>query len=473
MSPAIDDFTRARRLLLRQQLLALVGITSDTDLIERQIDALLEKVWDDLPQTLPLRSKNDDLDEDQRIVVTGMGLVTPLGLGVASFWEGLTAGRSGVRRITICDPGESPVKIAAEVPNFDPHDYIEPKEARRISRASQFAVAAAQQAVLDAKLLIDDTNRDDVGVLIANGSTSPADTEAMAHTLFERGFQRVSPFYITAALPNMPSCQVAIDLGLTGYSTTISSACAASAQAIGEAAAVIRRGDADVMLAGGTEAPISQFALAGFCAIRSLSTANERPEAASRPFDAKRNGFVLGEGAGVLVLERLSDARRRGAPIYAEILGYASTCDAHHVTAPQPGGDGPARAMLNAMSRARIGPQQIDYINAHATSTPHGDLAETNAIKRAFGEYASCVPISSNKSMIGHLTSAAGVVEAAATILSLKHGRIPPTINYDHPDPECDLDYVPNVARSAALRIAMSNSFGFGGINAVLIFGLV
>jgi 3-oxoacyl-[acyl-carrier-protein] synthase II len=268
----------------------------------------------------------------------------------------------------------------------------------------------------------------------------------------------------------MPSCQVAIQLGLLGYNTAIATACAASAQAIGEAAEVIRRGDATVMLAGGTEAPICQLTLASFCAIRALSTRNNDPEGASRPFDKTRDGFVLGEGAGVLVLEQLSHARRRGARIYAEIIGYTSTCDAYHVTAPDPEGDGAARAIIRALARAQISPQQVDYINAHATSTSVGDVAETLAIKRAFGEYASSVPISSTKSMIGHLTSAAGVVEAAVSILALKHGVIPPTINYEYPDPACDLDYVPNRARPAALQIAMSNSFGFGGINGVLVF---
>jgi 3-oxoacyl-[acyl-carrier-protein] synthase II len=363
-----------------------------------------------------------------------------------------------------------PSKIAAEVPEFEPRDYIDAKDARRISRASQFAVAAARMALSDSGFTVDAGNCYEVGALIANGSTSPPDTEAASRTLFERGPSRVSPFYITSALPNMPSCQVAIQLGLTGYNTAIATACAASSQAIGEAAEVIRRGEATVMLAGGTEAPICQFTLASFCAIRALSTRNNDPERASRPFDAQRDGFVLAEGAGVLVLEQLSHARRRGAHIYAEIIGYASTCDAYHVTAPHPEGGGAARAMSRALARARIGPQQIDYINAHATSTPAGDLSETLAIKRTFGEYAHSVPISSTKSMVGHLTSAAGAVEAAASILALKHGVIPPTINYEYPDPQCDLDYVPNHARPAPLQIVMSNSFGFGGINGVLVF---
>lgn len=468
MRPSTDE-DRARRELLRSRLLALTADTSDPTVIDDQIEQLLDEISDDLaPQ--PARALFDERPEDDRVVVTGMGLVTPLGIGIGPFWNGLIEGRSGVRRITLCDPGESPCAIAAEVPDFDPRSYMDAKEARRVSRASQFAVAAGRMALEDSGFVVDDGNRYDVGALIASGSTSPPDTEAAAHTLFERGFSRVSPFYITAALPNMPSCQVAIQLGLMGYNTTIATACAASAQAIGEAAAVIRRGEATVMLAGGTEAPISQFTLASFGAIRALSNRNDDPEGASRPFDATRDGFVLGEGAGVLVLEQLSHARRRGARIYGEVLGYASTCDAHHVTAPRPDGDGPARAMVRAMARARVAPQQIGYVNAHATSTPAGDVAETVAIKRAFGEYAHSVPISSTKSMTGHLTSAAGVVEAAATILAMRHGVIPPTINYEHPDPQCDLDYVPNRARQAQITLAMSNSFGFGGVNAVLIF---
>jgi 3-oxoacyl-[acyl-carrier-protein] synthase II len=355
------------------------------------------------------------------------------------------------------------------VPDFDPHDYMEAKEARRISRASQFAVAAARMALDDSGFVVDDGNRYEIGALIANGSSSPPDTEQAMRTLIGRGFSKVNPFYIAGSLPNMPSCQVAIQLGLLGYNTAIATACAASSQAIGEAAEVIRRGDATVMLAGGTEAPICQLTLSSFCAIRALSTRNDDPEGASRPFDRTRDGFVLAEGAGVLVLEQLSHARRRGARIYAELIGYASTCDAYHVTAPHPEGDGAARAMIQALARARTSPQQVDYINAHATSTSVGDIAETMAIKHTFGEYATSVPISATKSMTGHLTSAAGAVEAAATILALKHGIIPPTINYEHPDPACDLDYVPNQARPAALQVAMSNSFGFGGINGVLV----
>src|SRR5215211_8951617 len=462
---------QVRRELLRRRLMQLFdrdapGATA----IDVQIEDLLEDILEEDVALQPALARLDHGDEDERIVVTGMGLVTPFGIGIAPFWQNLTAGRSGVRPITLCDPGDSPSRIAGEVPGFEARDYMEAKEARRVSRASQFAVAAARMALLDSGLTIDEGNRSDVGALIANGSSSPPDTELAARTMIERGFGKVNPFYITGSLPNMPSCQVAIQLGLLGYNTAIATACAASTQAIGEAAEVIRRGDATLMFAGGTEAPICRLTLASFCAIRALSTRNDDPEGASRPFEATRDGFVLGEGAGVLVLEQLAHARRRGARIYAEIIGYASTCDAYHVTAPHPEGDGAARAMIRALARAQISPQQVDYINAHATSTPAGDVAETLAIKQAFGEYAHSVPISSTKSMTGHLTSAAGAVEAAAVILALKHGVIPPTINYEHPDPACDLDYVPNKARPADLQIAMSNSFGFGGINGVLVF---
>ena len=467
----MESDVAVRRDLLRQRLQRLIAQdTPAATTIDAQIEELLQDILDEDLAPLPALAWADDRDEDQRIVVTGMGLLTPLGIGIDSFWAGLTEGRSGVGPITLCDPGESPSRIAAEVGEFDPRNYLEAKEARRISRASQFAVAAARMALADSGLVVDASNRHNVGALIANGSSSPPDTELAARTLIERGFGKVNPFYITSSLPNMPSCQVAIQLGLLGYNTAIATACAASSQSIGEAAEVIRRGDADVMLAGGTEAPICQMTLASFCAIRALSTRNAEPERASRPFDATRDGFVLAEGAGVMVLERLSHARRRGARIYAEITGYASTCDAYHVTAPHPEGDGAARAITRALARARISPQQVDYINAHATSTPSGDVAETLAIKQSFGEYAYSVPISSTKSMIGHLTSAAGAVEAAAAILALKHGIIPPTINYEHSDPTCDLDYVPNAARKAALQVAISNSFGFGGINAVLVF---
>lgn len=471
MEPTTDAI-QTRRKLLRSRLLELVTTRdiAPSGLLLSQIDELLEEVLEEELIVEPSPALVSDRSEDERVVVTGMGLITPLGLGLMPFWNGISEGRSGVGPITTWDPGESASRIAGEVRDFDPRAFLEAKEARRLSRGSQFAVAAARMALEDSGLVINDGNRYDIGVLLGNGSTAPPETEATLRGMVERGFSRVSPFYITGALPNMPASQVAIQLGLHGYNTTIATACAASTQAIGEAAEVIRRGHATVMFAGGTEAPLCQLTLASFCALRALSTNNDNPEGASRPFDARRDGFVIGEGSGVLVLEQLSHARRRGAQIYAEVLGYASTCDAHHVTAPHPNGDGAARAIAQALAHARISPQQVDYINAHATSTPVGDVTETLAIKQVFGEYASSVPISATKSMTGHLTSAAGAVEAAATILALKHGLIPPTINYEYPDPACDLDYVPNKARPADLRIAMSNSFGFGGVNAVLVF---
>lgn len=466
------QITENKRAVLQAQLraLALIQDTLSGEDIDVQISQLLAEVLIDEPLSAPLALRTDDESEDQRIVITGIGLITPFGIGVEPFWEGISQGHSAVRRISSFDPSSFPCKVAGEVLDFKPHDFLEPKEVRRMSRSSQFAVAAARMAVEMAHLRIDAGNCDEVGTLIACGSNSMPETEAAVRTLVSRGLRKISPLFIPAALPNMPASQVALQLGLRGYCSAISTACAAGAQAIGEAAEVIRRGDAEIMLAGGAEANFAMLSLGGFWAMRALSKWDEEPARASRPFDARRNGFVPGEGAGVMVLERLSSARRRGATIYAELVGYATTCDAYHITAPEPDGQGAAQAMRRAMQRARLTPQQIDYINAHATSTPMGDLAETNAIKRAFHEYAQSVPISATKSMIGHLTGAAGAVEAAATILALSHSLIPPTINLEQPDPACDLDYVPNQARPADIRTAMSNSFGFGGVNVVLIF---
>ncbi len=408
--------------------------------------------------------------QHNRVVITGIGVVTPIGIGADAFGRALIEGRSGVGRVTRCAADDLPCTIAAEVQDFEPRNYMDGKEARRLSRASQFAVAAAHLAVEDSGLIIDDTNRYDIGVLIANSSTSPPEIEATTQLLFEGGITRINPFHFAASLPNMPTCQVSILLGLLGHSTSIGTACAAGSQAIGEAAEIIRRGDATVMLAGGSEATICRLTILCFYSLRALSTRNHDPAGASRPFERTRDGFVLGEGSGVLVLEQLSHARARGAKIYAEIIGYGSTSDAYHITAPSPDGSGAARAMRRALARAHMRPEQVDYINAHATGTQSGDIAETLAIKEVFGEHAYSVPVSSTKSMIGHLTSAAGAVEAVATILALTNGFVPATINHEHPDPECDLDYVPNQARPAALEIAMSNSFGFGGINSVLVF---
>lgn len=411
----------------------------------------------------------DSVDpDDLRVVVTGLGVAAPNGVGVDLFWRNMLAGKSGVGPVTVCDPGDAAVRIAAQVPDFDPREFMDAKEARRISRASQLAVAAARMAVADAQLDINDANRDRIGAMIADGSSSAIDTEQAVETIITRGAAKVNPFYITLSLPNMPSCQVSIQLGLTGYNTTIATACAASTQSIGEAVNVLLRGDADVILAGGSEAPIARLGLASFAAARALSMRNDDPQRASRPFDVNRDGFVLGEGAGVLVLERLSHAKRRGARVVAEVIGYGSTSDAYHVTSPHPEGRGAVRAMQIALQHAQLLPEQVDHINAHATSTHVGDIIETAAIKQVFGAHAYNIPITASKSMIGHLTAAAGAVEAVATVLTLRDQIIHPTINLEQPDPLCDLDYVPNVARPAKIDVALSNSFGFGGINAVI-----
>ncbi len=460
----------SRRVTLRAELLALFQYASEADL-ESRIDKLLSTVLDDDPISAPLRLFPDEYSEDRRIVITGIGVVSPFGVGIEPFWEGLIAGRSAISRISHFDPSGFPCQIAGQVPAFVPQEFMDAKEARRMSRSSQFAVAAARMAVDAAGLRIDAGNRDDIGTLIACGTISMPDVEQAVITMVQRGPMKISPFFIPAAVPNMPSSQVAIQLGLHGYISAISTACAASSQAIGEAAEVIRRGDAEIMVAGGAEAPITALSLGSFCVMRALSTqSNDDPSRASRPFDSLRDGFVSAEGAAVFVLERLSSARRRGAPILAELVGYGSSSDAYHVTSPDPDGYGAIRAMRRALYCAQIDPQQVDYINAHATSTPVGDVSETRAIKQVFGEYAHSVPVSSIKSMIGHLTGAAGAVEAAATVLAMQHGIIPPTINQEEPDPECDLDYVPNVARPANLQVAISNSFGFGGVNSVLAF---
>ena len=459
-----------RRAMLRADLLSLFQYASEADL-ESRIDKLLSAVLDDEPISAPLPNIPDDHSEDGRSVITGMGVVSPFGVGIEPFWDGLMAGRSAIGRISHFDPSGFPCQIAGQVPAFIPQEFMEAKEARRMSRSSQFAVAAARMAVEEAGLRIDAGNRDEIGTLIACGTISMPDVEQAVITMVQRGPMKISPFFIPAAVPNMPSSQVAIQLGLHGHISAISTACAASSQAIGEAAEIIRRGDAEIMVAGGAEAPITALSLGAFCVLRALSTqSNDDPTRASRPFDGLRDGFVSAEGAGVFVLERLSSARRRGAPILAELVGYGASADAYHVTSPDPDGYGATRAMRRALYRARIDPQQVDYINAHATSTPAGDVAETRAIKHVFGEYAHSVPVSSIKSMIGHLTGAAGAVEAAATVLAMQRGVIPPTINQEEPDPECDLDYVPNVARPANLRVAISNSFGFGGVNSVLAF---
>jgi 3-oxoacyl-[acyl-carrier-protein] synthase II len=439
--------------------------------LAEQLETIIEDVLGDEPLAQPQAELIDQEDAKRRIVVTGIGVVSPIGNTLDAFWESLAKGRSGIGyNDLVPNYRDYPCQTAGLVRDFDPRRFMDAKEARRMSRTAHFAVAAGRMAIEDSGLKVSSSNADEIGVVLGCGSTALPETEQTLRLMLAKGGSKVSPFYITSALPNMPACQLSIQLGLRGYNSTISTACAASAQAIGEAAEVLLRGDAEVVLAGGAEAPISELTLASFCALRALSTHNEDPSRASRPFDATRDGFVPAEGASVLVLETLAHAKARGARIYAELLGYGVSSDAYHVTAPDPVGDGAARAIMRALRRARVAPQQIDYINAHATSTPAGDISETSAIKSVFGEYASTVAISSTKSMTGHLTGAAGALEAAATILALKHGLIPPTINYEQPDPQCDLDYVPNIARKAELQIALSNSFGFGGQNAALVF---
>ncbi|MBE3595845.1 MAG: beta-ketoacyl-ACP synthase II [Hydrogenibacillus sp.] len=405
----------------------------------------------------------------RRVVITGLGVITPIGNDVETFWSNLIAGKSGVGRITAFDASEYPTQIAAEVKDFDPGAYMDNKEARRVDRFIQFAVAATKMALEQAKLTITSENAERVGVLIGSGIGGLATLEDNAKVLLERGPRRVSPFLVPMMIANMGSGYVSIVFGAKGPNATVVTACATGTQAIGEASEMIRRGSADVMIAGGSEATIRPLALAGFSSMKALSTRNDAPEAASRPFDKDRDGFVMGEGAGIVILESLEHAQARGAKIIAEVAGYGLSADAYHLTAPEPDGRGAAQAMALALRDAGVAPEEVDYINAHGTSTDYNDVTETKAIKAVFGEHAKRLMVSSNKSMIGHLLGAAGGVEAAATALTIERGVVPPTINLETPDPECDLDYVPHTAREYPVRVALSNSFGFGGHNAVLL----
>ena len=405
-----------------------------------------------------------------RVVVTGMGVINPLGVTVSEMWEGLVSGNSGVDYITQFDTTQFRTKFAAGVKNFDPTNYIERKEARRMGRFTQFAVAATLQAVEQANLKIDSTNDGDIGVLYGTGIGGLITMYDQIKVLCERGPDRVSPFTTPMMICDAASGQISIMFGAKGPNFCSISACSSGADAVGEASEIIKRGDARVMIAGGSEAVINPFAFAAFNSAQAISTRNEEPQEASRPFDVERDGFVIGEGAASLILEELSFARERGAPILAEIISYGATSDAYHITRPAENGEGAARAMARALSKANLKPSEIDYINAHGTSTPLNDKSETAAIKSTFGADAYRLPISSTKSMMGHLLGAAGAVEATVCILAIQHSVIPPTINLTDPDPECDLDYVPNVARKAKVKTAMSNSFGFGGHNSVLIF---
>ena len=410
------------------------------------------------------------IQPQERIVVTGIGVVSPVGLDACSTWEAIVMGRSGIDRITRFDPSGYETTFAGEVKNFDPVTRMGRKDARRTDRYTHFAVAATLEALEHAGLTIDDAIADRVGVLIGSGMGGAETLDAGMETVLTDGPARLSPFFMPMFLGNMASGTVAIATGARGPNFAPVSACASSAHAIGEAASIIRRGEADVVIAGGSEAPLARMVVAGFNAMGALSTRNDDPPAASRPFDAERDGFVLGEGGAALIMESASHAARRGARVLAELTGYATTDDANHMVQPAPGGIGAARAMSLAMSAAGLKPDDIGYINAHGTSTPLNEKFETQAIKAAFGDAAYRVPISSTKSMTGHLLGAAGALEAALAIMAIERGLLPPTINQTSPDPECDLDYVANAARPAVIKHAMSNSMGFGGHNVSLVF---
>ena len=408
--------------------------------------------------------------EQRRVVVTGMGLVTPLGTGVEKNWEALIAGRSGIRRVSRFSNLEAyPSQIAGEVPDFSPADFIEPKEIKKMDLFIQYAVAAAAMAMTDSGLKIDADLAEQVGVIIGVGLCGIDTIETTKEAILQGGPRKISPFFIPKVISNLAPGQIAIRHGAKGINLTPTSACASGTHAIGEAYHLIRRGLQDAVITGGAESAITPLAVGGFAAMKALSTRNDEPERASRPFDRDRDGFVIAEGSGVLILEERERALQRGAKIYAEVVGYAANGDAHHMTAPAPEGEGAARCMRLALKDAGLAPTDVDYINAHGTSTEYNDANETMAIKRVFGEQAAKLAVSSTKSMTGHLLGAAGAVEGVFSALTLHHGLIPPTINYDNPDPQCDLDYVPNEARKADLKVVLSNSFGFGGTNACVI----
>ncbi|MBO9348721.1 beta-ketoacyl-ACP synthase II [Chloroflexus sp. MS-CIW-1] len=407
---------------------------------------------------------------DRRVVVTGMGAISPLGLSVAELWQGIVAARSGVGPITLFDPTGFDTRFAAEVKGFDPINYMDRKEARRTDRFVQFAIAATKEALRDAELEITPANRDEIGVFIASGIGGIATLSEQLEVLRSRGPGRISPFLIPAMITNLAAGQVSIVTGARGPSYCVTSACASSAHAIGEAAETIRRGWAKAMIVGGSEASITPIGVAGFNAMRALSTRNEDYDHASRPFDAERDGFVMGEGAAVLILEDLEFALARGARILAEVVGYGATSDAYHISNLAEDGEGVARAIRLALQRGGLTPGDVDYINAHATSTPSGDPVETAAIKQVFGGREQSPPVSASKSQFGHLLGAAGAIEAVVTVLAMQNNLLPATINLQHPDPACDLDFVPNHPRPAQIEVALSNSFGFGGHNVCLAF---
>ena len=408
--------------------------------------------------------------QKKRVVVTGLGAITPIGNNLQQYWESLLNGRNGVGEITLFDASKHACKIAAEVKGFDPHDYIDKKDAKRMDRFAQFAVAASKQALEDAKFVIDDLNADRVGVLIGTGVGGLKVMETQNEVLLTKGPRRVSPFTIPMMIANMAAGLTAIHTGAKGPNSCTVTACAAGSHAIGDAFRLIQRGYATAMICGGAEAAVTPLSFAGFCSAKALSTNNDDPTHASRPFDRDRDGFVMGEGSGILFLEELEHALAREAKIYGEVVGYGMTCDAYHMTSPVPDGQGAAKAIELAIADANLAPEDVDYINAHGTSTPANDPTETKAIKKALGTRAKAIAISSTKSMTGHLLGGSGGIEAVATALAIANDQVPPTINLKNPDPECDLDYVANASRSQIVRAALSNSFGFGGHNVTLAF---
>ncbi|HLB25436.1 MAG TPA: beta-ketoacyl-ACP synthase II [Nitrospirota bacterium] len=408
--------------------------------------------------------------ESRRVVVTGMGAVTPLGMGVEPTWEAMLAGRSGIGPITQFDATDFPTKIAAEIDGFDPADYIEAKEIKKMDRFIHLSIAAARMAMAQSGLEVTEANAPRVGVMVGSGMGGLIAIEKYHKVMLERGPRKISPFFIPMLIVNLASGHISIIFGAKGPNSAVVTACATGTHNIGDAFKIIQRGDADAMIAGGTESCITALGIGGFNAMKALSTRNDEPERASRPFERDRDGFVMGEGAGVMVIEELESARKRGADIIAEVAGYGLSGDAYHLTAPAPNGEGATRCIKMALDDARVSPGEIDYVNAHGTSTKFNDEFETMAIKAALGPRAYKIPVSSTKSMTGHLLGAAGGVEAIVAVKSIVHGKVPPTINYENPDPECDLDYVPNTARDVAVDAAISNSFGFGGTNGCLLF---
>jgi len=408
--------------------------------------------------------------ESRRVVVTGMGAVTPLGMGVEPTWEAMLAGRSGIGPITQFDATDFPTKIAAEIDGFDPADYIEAKEIKKMDRFIHLSIAAARMAMAQSGLEVTEENAPRVGVMVGSGMGGLIAIEKYHKVMLERGPRKISPFFIPMLIVNLASGHISIIFGAKGPNSAVVTACATGTHNIGDAFKIIQRGDADAMIAGGTESCITALGIGGFNAMKALSTRNDEPERASRPFERDRDGFVMGEGAGVMVIEELESARKRGADIIAEVAGYGLSGDAYHLTAPAPNGEGATRCIKMALDDARVSPGEIDYVNAHGTSTKFNDEFETMAIKAALGPRAYKIPVSSTKSMTGHLLGAAGGVEAIVAVKSIVHGKVPPTINYENPDPECDLDYVPNTARDVAVDAAISNSFGFGGTNGCLLF---